>query len=142
MNFILATCQSLPDLTPSDQILADALRSRGASARAAPWDTLVPDRLENAVVCLRSTWDYYRRSAEFRRWIEGFRGRSETLWNPPETVLWNLDKIYLRQLEAGGVPIPPTRWIEPDVPVPPSHGFTPGSMSWKQRPARCSWSWR
>lgn len=116
-SFILATCQSRPDLTPSDQILADALRSRGASARAAPWDTLAPDRLENAVVCLRSTWDYYQRSTEFRRWIEGFRSQSESLWNPPGTALWNLDKIYLRQLEAGGVPIPPTHWIEPEVPV-------------------------
>lgn len=33
------------------------------------------------------------------------------LLNPPAAVAWNLDKRYLRKLEARGVPVVPTRWV-------------------------------
>ena len=34
--------------------------------------------------------------------------------NSPATLRWNLDKRYLRDLEAAGVPIVPTAWVEHD----------------------------
>ena len=34
--------------------------------------------------------------------------------NSPATLRWNLDKRYLRDLEAAGVPTVPTLWVEPD----------------------------
>jgi glutathione synthase/RimK-type ligase-like ATP-grasp enzyme len=77
----------------------------------APWDALAPDPA--APVCLRSTWDYFRRWPEFRRWIAGFASGPGLLWNPPSTVLWNADKTYLRELAEAGVRVPSTRWFEP-----------------------------
>jgi glutathione synthase/RimK-type ligase-like ATP-grasp enzyme len=64
-------------------------------------------------VCLRSTWDYHLRWPAFRTWVEAFRSFPGSLWNPPDTVLWNADKMYLRELDAAGVAIPPTAWFEP-----------------------------
>jgi glutathione synthase/RimK-type ligase-like ATP-grasp enzyme len=78
---------------------------------AAPWDAIDP--AGDHIVCLRSTWDYHLRWAEFRTWIARFTGRNGRLWNPAATVLWNADKLYLRDLEKAGIALPRTRWFEP-----------------------------
>jgi glutathione synthase/RimK-type ligase-like ATP-grasp enzyme len=114
---LLATYQKLADLTPSDRILAASLKARGVDAEPALWDAIDPHAQNGAMVCLRSTWDYFKRFDQFRPWIEAFRARPGTLWNPVETVLWNADKIYLRDVEARGVPMPVTHWFEPGVRV-------------------------
>ena len=111
MKFVLATCRPKPALTPGDALLADALRGLGAAVLSTPWDAIDPGR-EESVICLRSTWDYHLRWHEFRQWVRSFAKRGG-LWNPAETVLWNADKIYLRDLAAAGVALPRTRWLEP-----------------------------
>lgn len=111
MHVQFATCRHLPDLTASDAILRSALEARGATVSAAPWDLM---QLEaGSLVCPRSTWDYYLHWPEFRDWITALAERLGATWNPPETLLWNGDKIYLRELEAAGVALPRTRWFEP-----------------------------
>ena len=117
VRVFLASCRAYP-LTESDRVLAEALRRRGAEAIAAPWDEIAANRLEGGdLVCIRSTWDYFLgRDGEFRRWLESFSSEPGRLVNPPETALWNLDKIYLRELHTSGVPIPETRWVEPGDP--------------------------
>lgn len=111
MKFVLATCRPKPSLTPGDALLAAALRELGATVAAAPWDTIEPAG-DEAVVCLRSTWDYHLRWDEFRNWVGSFE-QSGRLWNPPATVLWNADKLYLRDLASAGIALPRTRWFEP-----------------------------
>ena len=85
--------------------------SWGATVVAGPWDTIQPGR-EEGVVCLRSTWDYHLRWSEFRSWVRGFETPGR-LWNPPSTVLWNADKLYLRDLAAAGIAVPRTQWFQP-----------------------------
>lgn len=110
MKFVLATCRTKPTLTPGDSLLASALDGLGATVVAAPWDTVDPAR-DAGVVCLRSTWDYHLRWDEFKDWVGRFEpGR---LWNPPATVLWNADKLYLRDLASAGIALPRTKWFEP-----------------------------
>ncbi|HJR50900.1 MAG TPA: hypothetical protein VJ794_07325 [Gemmatimonadales bacterium] len=111
MKFVLATCRPKPALTPGDGLLAEALRELGATVVAAPWDAVEPARDED-VVCLRSTWDYHLRWGEFRSWVLKFEAPGR-MWNPPPTVLWNADKIYLRDLALAGIALPRTRWFEP-----------------------------
>jgi glutathione synthase/RimK-type ligase-like ATP-grasp enzyme len=112
VRIVLATCRSKPALTASDALLAAELERAGATAVAAPWDTITTAGDHPVTVCLRSTWDYHRRWAEFRAWVAGF-AQHGGLWNPPETVLWNADKLYLRDLGAAGIALPPTQWFEP-----------------------------
>ena len=111
MKVVLATCRPKPGLTPGDGLLATALRELGATVVAGPWDTIQPGR-EEGVVCLRSTWDYHLRWSEFRSWVRGFETPGR-LWNPPSTVLWNADKLYLRDLAATGIAVPRTQWFQP-----------------------------
>lgn len=118
---ILATASDYP-LTSSDACLARALESLGARVAVEPWDAISPTASNDPLVVLRSTWDYHRRPAEFRSWVEAWRDTPTRLWNPPATVLWNMDKIYLRDLAERGVALPPTRWTEPGE-LPDVNGF-------------------
>jgi glutathione synthase/RimK-type ligase-like ATP-grasp enzyme len=46
------------------------------------------------------------------------------LQNSAEVLAWNTDKTYLRELEAQGIPIVPTRWLEAgEALTPPDHAF-------------------
>ena len=112
-SVLLATCRHHPSLTTSDERLAFHLRGHGLSVTATPWDDIAPAGLGDTVVCLRSTWDYHKRSDEFRRWIDALREHRARVVNPAGTVLWNMDKEYLGWLEARGIAIPDTRWIAP-----------------------------
>jgi len=112
VDIVFATCQAQPDLTPGDALAKAELQRRGADVTVAPWDDITPATVTSSIVCLRSTWDYHRRWPEFQRWVSAFADRPRSLCNPPATVLWNADKVYLRDLAAAGVPLPPTRWFE------------------------------
>lgn len=119
-SIVLATAHGYP-LTPSDALLRDELEARGAVVTALPWDAIGSDG-DTSLVVLRSTWDYHRRPAEFRRWVAAFDELPACLVNPPVTVLWNVDKAYLRELADRGVRIPHTHWFEPGRP-PDARGF-------------------
>ena len=76
------------------------------------WDDPSVEWDAYAVVVVRSTWDYPLRRDEFLAWADGVAGATQ-LANPPDVLRWNTDKRYLRELEASGIPIVPTTWVEP-----------------------------
>ena len=59
------------------------------------------------LLVLRSCWDYHLRGTEFTEWLER-PAREVTVLNDPETVVWNRNKFYLRELEGQGIEIAPT----------------------------------
>jgi glutathione synthase/RimK-type ligase-like ATP-grasp enzyme len=72
------------------------------------------------LVVLRSTWDYAERRDDFLDWID----RLPRVLNAPEVVRWNTDKRYLDELAAAGLPVVPTRFLEPGEPLdPPASRF-------------------
>jgi O-ureido-D-serine cyclo-ligase len=96
------------DLAP----LVRAFTSSGAQAEARIWDDPDVDWTLYDAAVLRSTWDYVDRIGEFLSWCE--RAANAThLVNSPALVRWNTDKHYLRDLATGGVPVVPTRFVEP-----------------------------
>lgn len=113
----LATCAALPELHDDDVLLRDALTARGAVVDAVVWDDPAADWAAYDLVMIRSTWDYAQRRAEFVEWAAQV-DRVSRLANPLPVIEWNTDKHYLRDLEAAGVRIVPTQWLEP------SRGFT------------------
>ncbi len=108
----IATCAELPDLDADEMLLVDALRAAGVDTEIAVWsDPAVAWRKYDAVV-IRATWDYTDDWAGFLEWALRVDTVS-TLLNPSGIVAWNTDKHYLRDLQAAGVPIVPTTFIEP-----------------------------
>lgn len=118
----LVTYLESPDLTPDDQLLADALRQRGATPSAVPWDSDV-DWSTFDLVVLRSPWDYFLRAAEFAAWIDRLEAQGVPLVNPYPVVRWNGDKRYLIELEQAGIEIVPTILVERDADQPSLAGL-------------------
>ena len=69
-----------------------------------PWD-----RFE--AVIIRSTWDYWNDVPAFLETL-GQINRQTRLANPLDLVHWNLAKTYLLDLEAKGIGVVPTLWLE------------------------------
>ena len=114
----LATCAELPDLYADDALLLPALEAAGVDAAPAVWDDPAVDWASFDLVVVRSTWDYVPRRAEYLRWARSV----PRLANPAEVLAWSTDKSYLRELEAAGVPVVPTSWLDPGDPYSPPDG--------------------
>lgn len=107
----LVTYRGLPELTAEDRLLGEALGRVGHPCIAAVWDDSSVSWEDFAAVVVRSMWDYHLRPAEFLDWVSRLEARGTPLFNPPDTLRWNHDKRYLRELEAAGVDVVPTAWI-------------------------------
>ena len=108
----LVTCKVLPEPDFDQEMLLDALRAAGADARLLAWDDPGAEPAAAFDVCvLRSCWNYPQAPEAFLAWCERTAAESR-LANPLPAVRWNLHKRYLAELEAAGVPVVPTAWVE------------------------------
>lgn len=105
----LATCAVLPRLDADDAPLVPALAARGVDAEPTVWDDPQVDWSSYDLVVVRSVYDYSARRDEFVSWAASV-GR---IINPEPLLRWNTDKFYLRELEAAGIPVIPTLWLDP-----------------------------
>ena len=96
------------DLAP----VREAFSRRAIRVESFAWDDAEVSWGDYDAVLLRSAWDYTLRYADFLAWARR-AASSTTLLNPLEVVERNTDKTYLRDLEAAGVPVVPTRWYAP-----------------------------
>jgi len=94
-----------------DQMVRDALEARGLTTHRVSWDDPDFDWSSTRFILFRTTWDYFDRYPEFDSWLHSV-SKKTTLLNPAETIRWNIDKHYLLDLQAKGIHIPPTRFIE------------------------------
>lgn len=92
--------------------LLAALGALGLEAQAVCWDDPHTHWDEYAAVVLRSTWDYVPRLPNFLVWADAVT-RQTRLFNPRDVVRWSADKRYLRDLAKAGVPVVPTRFVDP-----------------------------
>lgn len=107
------------DLVP----LLEACARIGLDAVARAWDDPSVGWSRFDAVLIRSTWDYTQRLPEFQRWCERVAAQTR-LVNPLPVIHWNSDKHYLADLAERGVPVVPTRFVEPDQePLPALQGF-------------------
>jgi hypothetical protein len=69
-----------------------------------------------------TTWDYQEQAEAFLARLAQIEVR-RPLFNPLATLRWNLDKRYLRELAARGVPTVPTLWVETVDAAALAHAF-------------------
>ena len=100
-----------PNILLDDRLLDDALRRRGLSSVRVDWACPDIDWSEFRCAVFRTIWDYFERTEEFSAWLARVE-RQTTLCNSPETVRWNMDKHYFADLEAKGIPVVATRYLE------------------------------
>jgi hypothetical protein len=99
------------DFVSDDDLAAALLRERGWRVDALPWDEPADWSRYDQVV-IRTTWDYHERPFRFLSTLGEIEQSGTTLHNPLSLVRWNMDKRYLRDLDAGGVPIVPTTFAD------------------------------
>lgn len=104
------TMDSLDGFFAYDQLTYQPLSDRGWSVREISWRAKDLDWNEFEAVIIRSTWDYQDSADEFLQTLQAIDRSTATLLNGLETVRWNINKTYLRDLGAGGVPVIPTLW--------------------------------
>ena len=96
-------------------LMMDAMRAafvdRNLDVRELCWDDEATDWSTYDAVIIGTTWDYWDRRDEYVQTLAKI-GDATHLWNPIETVRWNIDKRYLRDLEAKGAPMIPTLWLD------------------------------
>ena len=104
----LITYSNRPELSPSDQTLLNPLKQRGIQPVPAIWNDTTIDWQQFDALILRSCWDYYKHADAFRQWLTLLQDLNVPLYNAQKTVLWNMDKTYLRDLAQAGVRTIPT----------------------------------
>jgi glutathione synthase/RimK-type ligase-like ATP-grasp enzyme len=112
----LVTADAARPLDDDMPPLVDALQALGVAVATPSWDDATVDWASYDIALLRSTWDYAERIDEFLAWANHC-ARQTTLLNPPELVAWNTDKHYLVELDAAGIDVVPTRFVEPGEPA-------------------------
>jgi glutathione synthase/RimK-type ligase-like ATP-grasp enzyme len=107
-----ANYSQLPTINTDEQPTADLLRQHDIEVEAVVWNDpgVVWERFD--AVILRATWDYFTQPERFMAWIDLIEQKNVRLWNPANIVRWNSHKTYLRDLEAQGVPVIPTVWLD------------------------------
>lgn len=108
----MASFSDLSPLERDDLPLHDALRDAGAEVATPDWEDASEDWSRFDAVLLRTTWNYMDRRQRFLDWCAHVTEVSR-LFNPLPVIRWNTLKTYLRDLEGAGLPIAPTRWLEP-----------------------------
>ncbi len=99
------------NILEEDRLLSAALQERGWSTQRVDWSREDVDWSAYRGVVLRTTWDYFERFEAFEAWLDRLQGHGGVL-NPLPTIRWNLDKHYLGELAAAGVPTIATQFVE------------------------------
>jgi glutathione synthase/RimK-type ligase-like ATP-grasp enzyme len=112
VRIALVTCERPIERDDDLDYLVPALKLGGAEIDVVGWSAPEVDWSSYDLTMLSSTWDYHERLGDFRAWLRRIDGLTR-LRNPRGLIEWNLDKRYLDELAAAGLPTIPTVWSEP-----------------------------
>ncbi|WP_420455632.1 ATP-grasp domain-containing protein [Rubrivirga sp.] len=105
------TTDTLDDFVTYDRQAVAPLAALGWTVDEVPWRAEADwDAFD--VVVVRSPWDYQDDPDAFLDVLAAIDASTARLENPLAVMRWNLRKTYLRDLDAAGVPIVPTRWAD------------------------------
>jgi glutathione synthase/RimK-type ligase-like ATP-grasp enzyme len=105
----LITYAGLLNGAESERLVLPHLAAAGVEASIVDWNAAC-DFAQFDLVILRTCWDYHLRGAEFTGWLQR-TAQDVLILNNVETVLWNRNKLYLRELQALGIRIAPTVFV-------------------------------
>jgi len=116
---VLLSCDDLTGYTVDDDLLLAPFERHGWKAEFVPWNAAGVDWTIYDAAVIRATWDYTFHLSDFVHALRGIETAGVPLFNPSSIVDWNAHKRYLLEIEAAGVPIVPTRLVEPGSSLPP-----------------------
>lgn len=116
LKIALVTCQSLGDYTSNadseDERLCRFLAEKGHQISFQVWDNAAVNWTGFDALIIKSPWDYFDKITTFYTWLSKVEALGCRVLNPVQTLRWNADKRYFKDLQAGGVTVVPTVWLE------------------------------
>lgn len=94
-----------------DNLVLKALKNEGLNAIRLAWDDANFNWETTKTIIFRTTWDYFDRFEEFSIWLKKVSKLTQLL-NSEAIIRWNIDKHYLKDLQAKNVTIAETFFIE------------------------------
>ena len=104
------TMDSLEEFEVYDELLIEPLANLGWSVDMVSWRDQNVNWDQYEAVIIRSPWDYQQDVSKFMQVLKTIDDSTAQLENPFSLVKWNIDKIYLRELEEQGILTVPTLW--------------------------------
>lgn len=101
----------LDNILHDDRLLQTALQKLGLTSERVDWSDPDEDWSRFRCVVFRTTWDYFDRFGAFNAWLDRVQSLTR-LCNAPTIIRWNMDKHYLADLDAKGVSVVRSRFIE------------------------------
>ena len=111
MKIAILTCQNIPNLNESDQLLIPSLKKHNIDAKAVIWNDPYINWYDFDVLIFRNTWDYYEKQIEFDLWLEKIEKLGIKTLNSISIINQNKHKFYLQDFEKQGIKILPTIFI-------------------------------
>ncbi len=99
------------DFVTDFHLSVEPLAELGWQVETVAWRS-DPDWNRYDAVYICTPWDYPQHPEEFRQVLETIDASKALLCNALSTVLWNLDKSYLRDVESRGNRIVPSTWYD------------------------------
>lgn len=93
-----------------DSLLVNALMKEGLSVGRFSWSDHEVNWDNVKSVIFRTTWDYFDRYEEFKKWFDQIRNKV-MMFNSADIIEWNRDKIYLAEMADKRINIPETIFI-------------------------------
>lgn len=100
-----------------DELIEKLLRELAIDFSFEIWSNPKVDWQEYALLLIKSPWDYFDRYAEFKTWCNKIQEIGIPTLNTMETILWNSDKWYLKDIQDKGFPIVPTHFLKRKEPL-------------------------
>lgn len=88
------------------------LQRKGLDITAEIWDNPGTDWKKYDVALLKTPWDYFQKSEQFKDWLNRIQALGVQLLNDFNTVRWNMDKHYLAGIAQAGLDVIPTIFLE------------------------------
>jgi len=93
-----------------DKLLEKALKSQGVESKRLAWENYTTLQ-NNQHILFRTPWNYFEKLNKFKSFLEENKAKT-TFINSYDQVLWNLDKVYLLELNKQGINIPETVFLK------------------------------
>ena len=119
----------IDNILTEDGLVRSALEKQGLRVARKSWSDPSFDWASTKAVLFRTTWDYFDRYEEWKAWLEQLNKKTQMI-NPYALIQWNMDKHYLGDLQARGINIPETLYLEKGSPTSLREAFA--SKGWKK----------
>ncbi len=106
-----ATDDYTRNILTEDGILKKELEARGLSVSRKDWADPEFNWSDTRSIVFRTTWDYFDRIEEFRKWLDKVEVQTRS-FNPIPQIRWNMDKWYLKDLSDKGIRVVETRYLK------------------------------